>query len=46
VKAFTVRHVGLTESVAMIADGLGWKLDRITDEIQPRIAGPRSRASS
>jgi len=39
VKAFTVRHVGLTESVAMIADGLGWKLDRITDEIQPRIAG-------
>jgi len=38
VKAFTVRHVGLTESVAMIADGLGWKLDRITDEIQPRIA--------
>jgi 4-hydroxy-tetrahydrodipicolinate reductase len=38
VKALTVRHVGLTESVAMIADGLGWKLDRITDEIQPRIA--------
>ncbi|HXK10707.1 MAG TPA: dihydrodipicolinate reductase [Vicinamibacteria bacterium] len=39
VKALTVRHVGLTESVAMIADGLGWKLDRITDEIQPKIAG-------
>jgi len=38
VKALTVRHVGLTESVAMIADGLGWKLDRITDEIQPKIA--------
>jgi hypothetical protein len=38
VKAFTVRHVGLTESVAMIADALGWKLDRITDEIQPKIA--------
>ena len=34
----TVRHVGLTESVAMIADALGWKLDRITDEIAPRIA--------
>lgn len=34
----TVRHVGLTESVAMIADALGWKLDRITDEIQPKIA--------
>lgn len=38
VKALTVRHVGLTESVAMIADGLGWKLDRVTDEIQPKIA--------
>lgn len=34
----TVRHVGLAESVSMIADALGWKLDRITDEIQPRIA--------
>jgi 4-hydroxy-tetrahydrodipicolinate reductase len=38
VKDFTVRHVGLTESVAMIADALGLKLDRITDEIQPKIA--------
>lgn len=34
----TVRHVGLTESVSMIADAMGWKLDRITDEIQPRVA--------
>lgn len=34
----SVRHVGLTESVSMIADALGWTLDRITDEIQPRIA--------
>ena len=34
----TVRHVGLTESVAMIADALGWKLDRITDDISPKIA--------
>ena len=34
----TVRHVGLTESVAMIADALGWKLERITDEIVPKIA--------
>ena len=34
----TVRHVGLTESVSMIADAIGWKLDRITDEIQPKIA--------
>jgi len=34
----TVRHVGLTESIAMIADAIGWKLDRITDEIRPKIA--------
>jgi 4-hydroxy-tetrahydrodipicolinate reductase len=34
----TVRHVGLAESVSMIADAMGWKLSRITDEIQPRIA--------
>ncbi len=34
----TVRHVGLTESIAMIADAFGWKLDRITDEIRPKIA--------
>jgi 2,4-diaminopentanoate dehydrogenase len=34
----SVRHVGLTESVSMIADALGWKLDRISDEIQPKIA--------
>jgi hypothetical protein len=33
-----VRHVGLAESVSMIADAMGWKLDRITDEIQPKIA--------
>jgi hypothetical protein len=34
----SVRHVGLAESVSMIAEALGWKLDRITDDIQPRIA--------
>jgi 4-hydroxy-tetrahydrodipicolinate reductase len=34
----SVRHVGLAESVSMIADALGWKLDSITDEIQPKIA--------
>jgi 2,4-diaminopentanoate dehydrogenase len=38
VKAGTVRHVGLTESVAMIADGLGFRLERVTDEIRPRVA--------
>ena len=34
----TVRHVGLAESITMIADALGWKLDRVTDEVQPKIA--------
>jgi 4-hydroxy-tetrahydrodipicolinate reductase len=34
----SVRHVGLAESISMIAKGLGWKIDRITDEIQPRVA--------
>ena len=43
VKSLSVRHVGLTESVAMIADALGWKLDRITDEIQPKIAEAAGR---
>ena len=34
----SVRHVGMTESIAMIADALGWTLDRITDDIQAKIA--------
>jgi 4-hydroxy-tetrahydrodipicolinate reductase len=34
----SVRHVGLTESIAMIADSLGWTLDRITDDIEPKLA--------
>ena len=38
VKDGSVRHVGLTESVTMIADAMGWKLDKVTDEIQPKIA--------
>jgi len=38
VNAGTVRHVGLTESVAMIADAFGWKMDKITDSIQPKVA--------
>jgi 4-hydroxy-tetrahydrodipicolinate reductase len=38
VEAGRVRHVGLTESIAMIADAVGWKLDRITDEIRPQVA--------
>ena len=38
VKDGTVRHVGLAESVTMIADAMGWKLDKVTDEIHPKIA--------
>ena len=38
VDAGTVRHVGLAESIAMIGDALGWKLDKVTDDIQPKIA--------
>jgi 2,4-diaminopentanoate dehydrogenase len=34
----SVRHVGLTESVAMIADALGWTLDRISEGIEPKLA--------
>jgi 4-hydroxy-tetrahydrodipicolinate reductase len=37
----SVRHVGLAESISMIADAMGWKLDRITDEIKPKIAQAR-----
>jgi 4-hydroxy-tetrahydrodipicolinate reductase len=34
----SVGHVGFTESIAMIADALGWTLDRITDEVEPKLA--------
>lgn len=34
----TLRHVGLTESVHMIADRMGWKLEHTVDELSPVIA--------
>ena len=37
----SVRHVGLAESITMIADAMGWKLDKVTDEIQPKMADAR-----
>jgi len=37
----TLRHVGLTESIAMIAAGLGWELDDMTESIEPVIASER-----
>lgn len=33
-----VRHVGLPESIHMLADGLGWQLYRVTETIDPIIA--------
>jgi 4-hydroxy-tetrahydrodipicolinate reductase len=34
----TVRHVGFTESIQMIGDAMGWTLDRIVDDVAPKIA--------
>jgi 2,4-diaminopentanoate dehydrogenase len=33
-----IKHVGFTESIAMIADSLGWTLDRISDRVEPKLA--------
>jgi 4-hydroxy-tetrahydrodipicolinate reductase len=41
VKDGSVRHVGLAESITMIADAMGWKLDRVTDQIEPKMADRR-----
>ena len=38
VAAGTVRHVGFTESIQMIADAMGWRLDRIVDQVEPQVA--------
>jgi 4-hydroxy-tetrahydrodipicolinate reductase len=34
----TVKHVGFTESIQMIADAMGWNLTRITDKVRPWMA--------
>lgn len=34
----SIRHVGFAESISMIADALGWQLDRITDDVKPKMA--------
>jgi len=34
-----VRHVGLEESIRIIASGLGWKLDRVEETVEPVITG-------
>jgi 4-hydroxy-tetrahydrodipicolinate reductase len=38
VDARTIRHVGLEESMVMIAAGLGWELDEVTETIEPVVA--------
>lgn len=38
VDARTIRHVGLEESIAMIAAGLGWELDEVKETIEPVVA--------
>ena len=34
----SIRHVGMEESLSLIAYGLGWKLDTITESIEPVIS--------
>jgi 4-hydroxy-tetrahydrodipicolinate reductase len=34
----SVRHVGFSESIQMIADAMNWRLDRITERIAPKVA--------
>lgn len=41
VRSGTLRHVGLTESIHMIAAALGWKLDRTTESLTPVVASQR-----
>jgi 4-hydroxy-tetrahydrodipicolinate reductase len=38
VQTGALRHVGLPESIAMIAGGLSWNLSEITEKIEPVIA--------
>ena len=38
VNAGVVRHVGFRESIWMIADSLGWNLDKIDERVEPIIA--------
>ena len=38
VNAGSIKHHGLPESVAMVADGLGFEIDAVTETIEPFIA--------
>ena len=41
VKEGTIKHVGLPESVAMVSDSLGLRVDEITETIEPKVASER-----
>jgi 2,4-diaminopentanoate dehydrogenase len=41
VKQGVIKHVGLPESVAMVADSLGLRVDQITETIEPKVAEER-----
>jgi len=41
VAAGGVRHVGLAESIGLLASAFGWNLDSVTDEIWPKVATVR-----
>jgi 4-hydroxy-tetrahydrodipicolinate reductase len=41
VKEGVIKHVGLPESVAMVADSLGLGIDSITETIEPKVATER-----
>jgi 4-hydroxy-tetrahydrodipicolinate reductase len=38
VKSRKIRHVGLTESMHMVAASLGWSLDKTEDTVEPVVA--------
>jgi hypothetical protein len=41
VKAGVIKHVGLPESVAMVADSLNFPVEQITETIEPKVAAER-----
>jgi 4-hydroxy-tetrahydrodipicolinate reductase len=34
----SVRHVGFAQSIQMIAEAMGWRLDRVTEDLAPKYA--------
>jgi 4-hydroxy-tetrahydrodipicolinate reductase len=44
VKAGKLGHIGLLESMSLVAMGLGWKLDRTQERVQPVLAKVRVKS--